>query len=175
MALIATPGAANANAYLTLSEANAYLTGNRLFTDVWQDATDPNKEVAIIWATMLLDRFIEWSGSIWTLTQALRWPRSGAQDQDNRWIAYDTVPSIVKQATAELALLVIQKDRTAEPDLLGQGFSQLSIDGVLSLTVDAAMVLPLIPTSILALLAPVGQWSGAVPGVGARVVPLIRS
>jgi hypothetical protein len=162
--IIATPKAVDANAYLTLAEATTYLTEGRLHTAEWSAATQTTKEVAIIWATRSLDVAFSWNGSERTLEQALRWPRSGVRNLDNDWFDYDEVPEILKRATANLAFELIKRDRTAEPEILGQGFSQARVAS-LDVTVDKAQVLGLIPQYIALELQPLGSpFPGAISG-----------
>lgn len=121
--IIATPGALDANSYLTLAEANAYHQA-RLHNDEWQAATEPNKEAALLWATRLLDREM-WSGRRTNELQGLRWPRTGIYDQDDFWIGQDVIPQFLKNATAELAFLLLQSDRSAESGT--EGFNRIKV------------------------------------------------
>ena len=78
MALVATPGASNANSYLTVAEADAILD-NRLNTTAWDDSLQ--QEEALIQATYRLDQYdyvgITADEYLETdePTQALKWPR----------------------------------------------------------------------------------------------------
>jgi hypothetical protein len=117
MPVIATPGAANANSFLTILEADAYHAA-RLHNDEWSAATELQKEAALLWATRILDRH-SWVGRRTNELQRLRWPRTGVYDQDDFWVHQDVVPSFLKDATAELALLLLRKDRTAEAETTG--------------------------------------------------------
>lgn len=173
--IIATPKAADANAYLTEAEATAYLTNGRLHTETWVAASVSDREKAIIWATRMLDSLINWYGSIRTLTQALAWPRSGVSDRDWRYYDYDLIPTPIKQATAELAFLLLSKDRSLEPSLLGQGISQLTIPEVISLTITPSAVVPFISDSVMNMLLQLGELSMGVKTGGARVVRLERA
>lgn len=121
--IIATPGAPDANSYVTLEEANAYHQA-RLHNDEWQSADDAQKEAAILWATRLLDREM-WAGRRTNELQGLRWPRTGIYDQDDYWIKQDVVPTFLKNATAELAFLLLQSDRSAESGT--EGFNRIKV------------------------------------------------
>lgn len=169
--LIATPKATNANAYCTEAEASAYLTEERPHTAAaWVAASTADREKAIIWATFILDNSMDWYGSRRTIEQALKWPRSGVH-WDNVWFDYDTIPSLLVKATAELAMALLKRDRTLEPDLLGKGFSKVSA-GPVDITVDPEQVLPVVPTYIFSILEPLGVAKN--PGTGDRTVSLVR-
>jgi hypothetical protein len=164
MTLIATPAAADANSYCTEAEATAYLTDQRLGADAWTAATSGDREKALIWATSLLDRMMIWKGTIRTNTQRLSWPRAGVQDADGRWYDYDTIPELLKRATAEFALSLIEGNRTdQEPDVLGLGISEATI-GPLKIKIDRGEVLSVFPPHVLSLLALLGEPIGGSGG-----------
>lgn len=181
--LVDTAGSPNSNTYISEANATTYLTNSRLFVSLWNDATTQNREKALIWATSMLDQLFDWAGSIRHVEsvadggQALRWPRSGVADPDGRAYDYDLIPQPLAHATAELAFLLIQKDRTQEVNALGQGFSSFKVDGVVSFTIDKNAVTPLIPRTIIGMLLPLGQINGDAGNFsgGARTVSLIRS
>ena len=153
--VIATAGAVNANSYITLAAAETYFE-SRLHDTAWTAESDANKDQALVWATAILDAYFDWYGTIRTTTQKLRWPRSGVLDADGRWLDYDTIPEILENAVCELALEILKGDLTETPGLLGTGLSSFSLDGVLSLSIDKALVLPLITDHILVMLSQIG-------------------
>lgn len=110
--LNATPGDASANAYVDLAGANSLLE-TRGFATEWTDADDEKRKAALVWATRILER-LEWDGGIASTTQALRWPRFGAYDEDGREFASNAIPKPLKDATAELALYLVKEDRTED-------------------------------------------------------------
>ena len=130
--VIATPGASDANSYLTVAEANAY-HASRLFNDVWLNADDATKETALIWATRVLDRE-EWKGYRTEEIQALRWPRTSVYDRDGYYIADNVVPKFLKDATAELAFLLATADRSAETGT--EGFKKIKV-GPIEIELDS--------------------------------------
>lgn len=170
--LVATPASASANSYLTETEGDDYFN-TRLYATVWTVASSDDKKRSLIWATRLIDLFFEWTGSVYSLTQALRWPRSGMLTIDGNFIDNTAIPALLKEATAELGLALLKRDRSEEPELLGQGFSSASASSV-SVTVDSAQLLSLIPANVVGLLL---QWGDPrLPDAGAkgRMVPLTR-
>lgn len=106
MALITTPGAVNANSYVSLAEAVVYfsLSYNRT---AWSNAGSSDKEKSLSEATRLLDTFVTWNWSIASTTQSLRWPRRGATDQDGRAILDTQVPANIKDIVCELAYSIL--------------------------------------------------------------------
>lgn len=169
-----TPKDPAANSYASLVEANTWMA-NRLYTDVWDAATDDNKSKALIWATALLDASMDWFGTRRTITQVLKWPRSGVRAEiDGPWYDYDTIPDILKQITTEFAALLLSRDRTVEPGLLGKGFKEASA-GSLRIVVDDLQVLNFIPDYILTRCKFLGQVAEVRRSGGAKIVKLSRA
>lgn len=172
MVLDATVKGPSANSYLTVAEADALLA-QRLYVSKWTAAVNATKEAALQWATNLLDQGFNWEGSPTTVEQALRWPRGGTFDSDHYYFEQNTLPDLIKRATAELALELVKRDRVSDPDLLGLGFVEAKV-GSLNIKIDPGMVLSLIPRHIVLMVAPLGApVAGATNG--GRVVNLTRS
>lgn len=117
MALVTTPGAANADSYVALTDADAYFAA-RGVTE-WT-GTDDAKEAALRRATSYLDNAYRdrWIGVRTEQAQSLAWPRCSAIpirtsisitmaliDSDGFEIDPQTVPIQVQRATMEAALL----------------------------------------------------------------------
>jgi hypothetical protein len=146
----ATAGGANANSYLTLSDAQAIVDGMVEDADVtaWASATTDQKNRALYTATQRLDRerFI---GARATDTQALQWPRTGVRKPDTYVNTYATgfpfrisedyftdteIPDQVKRAQVVLAVyLNNNKDGIGLSGL--EDFKSVSI-GNISITPD---------------------------------------
>lgn len=135
LTLIATPGAATANTYCTKAEASAVggYFESRLFSTVWTGATVSDRNKALVWATRLLDQWVDWFGVIVNDDQALRWPRYDVRSIDGVAFENNEVPVFLKRATAELASYLLAGDPTSAPDTLG--FSRLKVAS-LELEVD---------------------------------------
>lgn len=117
MAIVATPGAANANSYVTSDEADAYFE-TRLFSSAWTAASDDSKEAALIWSCRLLDAAFKWRGVTASNTQALAWPRIGLLTFTGFPLADTVIPQQLKNAHSEFAGILLSGDRTADnPDL----------------------------------------------------------
>ena len=133
MALVldATVGGSAANVYLTLADAETYFSA-RPFTSVWTAAADADKNVALVYATTLLDQQ-KWKGAkgstpAGALTQALAWPREWAPtleadanpefvteyfiDLSVGYYSSLTIPQPIRDATCELALEILRAGTT---------------------------------------------------------------
>jgi hypothetical protein len=104
-------GLTNANSYCTVAEADVYHT-THLYPRAWDEATSDQKERAVIWATRLLDEQCKWRGERSSTAQALRWPRVNVLTQDgDNWESSSTIPTWLRDATAECARALIEKNR----------------------------------------------------------------
>jgi hypothetical protein len=123
----ATVGGPNANSYVTVADADAYLNA-RLNAGAWTDATADNRARALIEAQRSLTP-LPWAGSRATDEQALAWPRlyvanpdaprpldiTGRENILRAYIVYyddDVVPQRVKDAQCELALEFLKAGST---------------------------------------------------------------
>jgi len=101
----------DANAYVTVADADAYNVDHELDAD-WSKASDGPKQKAIRLATQYLDlRFRHrWRGRRYNDSQALAWPRTAFTDYDGYTIDAETVPTVLQNACTELAIRVIKGD-----------------------------------------------------------------
>jgi hypothetical protein len=108
MALIVEDGTgrSDAESYASVATADAYVSTHGA-SAAWTALTTATKEGALRSASTALDGRYAWSGSVVSLTQALGWPRAGASDREGRYVASDSVPARVAQATCQLALMHI--------------------------------------------------------------------
>lgn len=81
--IVATVGAANANSYVTLAEAQTIVDGFVEDADVqhWGSGNTDSRNRALFTATQRLDRE-RFLGARATDTQALQWPRTGVRKPD---------------------------------------------------------------------------------------------
>jgi hypothetical protein len=103
--IIATAGAANANSYLTLSEAQSYADRDVNNAD-WDSATNDQRTRALLTATRNLD-LVGFVGERATTTQALAWPRKNFRTTEKTYTDTE-IPAEIKQATWELANALIR-------------------------------------------------------------------
>lgn len=97
-------GLANADSFVSVADADTYF-GNHGSPSAWSDLTTAEKESALRYATLWVDRRYAWPGEIRypETPQALSFPlETGAEDMQGREL--DPVPQAVKDATCEAAL-----------------------------------------------------------------------
>ena len=129
MSLDATVGGANSNSYATVAEGDSYF-GDRLNSTEWTDATTGTKEKALVTATRRIDEEM-FLGFKVTITQALKWPRAGVNDEDGVALYNSATPAIpqrIKEATFVAALELLKVDYLTEDYL--QNFSFFSAGSV---------------------------------------------
>jgi len=131
MSLVVTPGAATANGYASVAEADAYSV-ERLEATTWDGADVPTKEAAIIMATRLLDAMPQaWTGAAVDAIQALRWPRLGMLNRNGFPIGTTIVPQALKDAMSEFARQLIEEaTRVSDNDVLNQGITSVKAGSV---------------------------------------------
>ena len=84
MTLIATPGASDANSFVTVAQALQWQIG-RLNAQAWADADPEIQEASLIQATTLLSLRVCWKAApVEPDTQALPLPMVGQADQFGR-------------------------------------------------------------------------------------------
>jgi hypothetical protein len=116
----ATAGGADANSYMTLSEADTFVEAMISSSDVskWTTGNDDSRNRALTAAAQRLDRE-RFLGARATDTQALQWPRTGVRKPDTYVNTYATgfpfrisddyftdteIPDQVKRAQIEMAV-----------------------------------------------------------------------
>ena len=166
--IVATAGAANANSYATLTEAQAYHDVH-LYADTWNNAEDDNKIIALIWATRMLDEVCQWDGVKVQQSQSLRWPRSWVYDQDGYVFPNDSIPQWLKNVTAELARHLLSKDRLQAMEDAIAGLKSVQA-GSVSVEFDSMDRISALPISVQQMLEPYAKTSS-----GGWQVPTVRA
>lgn len=112
-------GLSNAESYCSVADADAYHAA-RGRTD-WAALTTLQKESSLRVATDYMERTFgtRWRGRVTSASQALSWPRVGAQRQGfPGFLSSNSVPDLVRNACAELALassvIDLSSDLTSE-------------------------------------------------------------
>lgn len=158
-------GLADSNTYASRAEADAYHESS-LYATAWTGATAENKDKALAMATRVLDAEFEWHGYRAGQLQRLEWPRyqvpyetgsvytAGFLNLGAYW-PQDEIPRILKDATAELARLLLTTDRTAEDG--AKGIKKLGLgQGALEVEFDPADRRAVIPDNVATMLAAIG-------------------
>lgn len=136
-------GVSGANSYLAVADADTYW-GDRVNAtspdgNAWSSASTPDKQGALVEASAYLDATYEWvwnnpplwQGRVNPLSplsaytplkseeQGLDWPRNAAYDEET-YILQTGVPQKVKDATAQLALQMLDGEALEAQDRGGQ-------------------------------------------------------
>ena len=157
MPIVTTAGAATANSYASVAEADAYLAV-RGDTSTWTALNNGQKESKLQWAAIYLDT-LTFKGTRSTSTQALQWPRIGVWDRDG--FEVDGIPQALKNAQAEMAFQLIANDWTQG---LGPVSNETLSVGSISLGRETHRAFP---APVLALLRP---FLASIPGTSGRLV-----
>jgi hypothetical protein len=145
----ATAGNANANSFVTAAEADAYFA-DRSHSEDWDAADADGRARALIVATRRLEQE-QYAGSRASVGQGLSWPRVGAVVDDVE-VAAGSVPTLVRRAQMELAIVVLREDVTADTGL--EAFDAVSV-GPVDVTVREGRQAGALPAHVLRELAPV--------------------
>lgn len=107
-------GVANANSYVSVADADAFL--HDLDDATWPAKSAEEKQAALIKATAYIEGTYRgtWIGKIKSTAQGLAWPRGGAYDPDGRELT--GVPKQVKDVVCRLALESFDGDPDATLD-----------------------------------------------------------
>lgn len=174
MALIATPGTADANSYPDLAYATAYFT-NRVAMPGWENADD--QEALLIMGTRSLDMILSpyreffppkngqagyyktrvtWTGAPTVpAVQALAWPRTGMFNRNGYPIGEMIIPDDLKNAVCEYAGVLGGKDLLLDNDVAVQGITSVRAGSVSVTFADgAAMTSKMLPDAVLISLVP---------------------
>jgi len=129
MALDATVGGASSNSYVTRAAAETYF-GDRLDVTEWDNASNDNKDAALVMATLRLEQE-DYDGVRADQDQNLKWPRYSVY-VDGVYQDSAAIPRVIKEATYELALAIL-KDTTLLSDTGLEGFASVKL-GELDIT-----------------------------------------
>jgi len=189
----ATVGAADANSYITLDEADAYFESRLPLTPPWNPAAgaDGSNSAAIIMATRLIDSMFAgktyikevggkfwrvrsryWNGVVATSVQALAWPREGMLDPHGRLIASNALPKQLKEATAELAGQLLMGDTTLDNSVIVQGITSVRA-GSVAVTFKDMIEKHVIPGAVLNLLPEAWFVEETITGARAGSLELV--
>lgn len=146
-------GLDTANSYATAAEGDSFHEAH-LHATSWTNATQQEKEAALVWATRLLDEQVQWYGYKSNFEQALMWPRQGVYEKDGLNLHdINEIPTWLKHATAELARYLLAEDRTAEYD--GKGIKFMGA-GPLQVSFDKGDVKSILPRSVISIIGAYG-------------------
>lgn len=123
---------ANSNAYVSVEEVDQYAENMRL-TD-WNTYSTTQKQSAIIEASQTIDLSFDFSGQTVDDDQSMDFPRDSCYDiKRKRFLDSDEIPTFLKQAVSELAILRSGKNSTL---LLSENSEVLKSEAVGSLKIE---------------------------------------
>lgn len=93
-------GLSNATSYITIEEADSYITTFAPNNDSWGELSIEDKERYLIRSTRYVDNMLKWASALKNSTQSLNWPRQDFYDSNGRLISSKSIPMEIKDATA---------------------------------------------------------------------------
>lgn len=171
-ALVTTAGSASANAYCDVAFADQYQLDRPAVGTTWTLASTDQKSSAILWATILMDAYWEWTSYPTDSIQALLWPRQGMLKR-NGWEYVDmhTIPVELERATAEYARQLLAGDLTGDSDIENLKLTSLKA-GPVAFTFDTGVSAKPVPDAVFFLIPP--SW-GAPKSRNSGVRRLVRT
>lgn len=171
-------GKADANSYVSLTEANNYFD-TLPQTNTWASLTDDGKIRLVITAARCIDFGFDFKGFKSSATQAMQWPRQLARDRNlysgafarvggvNNSDAYfpdDTIPNGIKTAQCEMARFILQ-DTARLDDAPGIGVKEFELPGALRVAFDSGNLRAIIPDFVGKILKDFGDVAGGKSGM----------
>lgn len=148
--IVETPGAANANSFVSLAEFTTYIADRLHVPAAVVAATEAQKQSALIWATRLMNGLC-YIGTATVSTQSLKFPMTGLTASNGYALSNAVIPQELKDATMELAFLLLQSDRTLENAVSVAGLTKLKA-GPVELGFKDSIEVNIIPSGVKDLL-----------------------
>jgi len=128
MALVTTPGAADATSYATLAEALAHVA-TLTYTGKWP-TVEAAQEALLKQAALRMNTLgLKGTRVASEELQSLAFPRYGLEDSSGFVVPSDIIPRSVKTAQIELAIWLGQKNRNADQAPASLKLGTLAIEG----------------------------------------------
>mgnify|MGYP006290185843 FL=1 len=125
MALIVENGTgkSDAESYISVADADTYVTNYRGATHAWLSLDNTTKEVLLRRAALYLDTHYlnRWKGHATTSSQRLQWPRIDAVTASGWYLDYDSIPEVLGYAQVEAAIRFNEDSENVQPDLTRGG------------------------------------------------------
>lgn len=110
------PLVSGTDTYADLDFADDYVDGRlHAQSTVWDTLTDTQKESALSLAMVHMDYIYTYKGQITEDDQGVNWPRKNVRDDQGRTIDDETIPTAIKKAQVELALMWAENDQMTPP------------------------------------------------------------
>jgi hypothetical protein len=167
-ALVSTPGAANANSYVSLTFAAA-LISDAVNRTAWPADADAQTQ-ALIEATRLIDLSFNWNGYKSDEDQSLDWPRTSVYDKNGMYVSESTIPNSVQIATVEVAYRLVVAGGVEQPS---DSASEVKI-GPINIKLNPANDVEVFDPYVMALLSQFGKRIVQNPHAAHNVTVLRR-
>lgn len=128
MPLEATPGASNANSFITVARGDE-LASERAHSTAWTGLTPDVKAAVAITASRALSSRVCYEGVATVEGQALAFPRTGLT-RHGYTVDPDTIPQEIELAAFEWALALAPEDVTVESQIAALGLTKLKAGSV---------------------------------------------
>ena len=160
MALVITPGAPDAEAYIDVQGTDEYFS--KFFPSKlaeWQSFQTEEQEASLRSSTKMLDYMVDWKGHPTDITtpQALQHPRIGLTDRMGNVFPDDEILPDVKAANAELALYLLKNGGAGSNESVLKAYSSLKIGSNFSVNINSDKEAQPIPSYIMTLILPWGS------------------
>jgi len=134
LTLVTTVGAATANSYATVLEADTLAEEVAPPPEAWLASSADEKKRALVTACRRLEEE-RYPGTRVDATQALEWPRSGSYDRDRVTLIDTTViPPVLKRGQIVLAFAIRKSLKVGE-----DGFAPSDLSGLTSLSLGSEL------------------------------------
>lgn len=144
----------DANSYCTVDFADDYIAANAYASDDWDALDTDQKEKLLVRSSRIIDVRFLWNGQRVDQDSGLKWPRSGAFDEDNFQICDDVIPIILQQAVAEFAGYLMGEDWTTQRD--SQQYREVQVD-VIDIKYNTDFRRAYVPDTIVQMLLGLGS------------------
>lgn len=116
MPLIVTPGAPDADSFVSLEAADRYHLNRG--NEAWAAAEEFAREAALRRASAYLSSSFSWRGvRTHRRGQSLAWPRAGVTDSEGDALPSDTIPAEIVSATCEIAAVELANPGAMSPSI----------------------------------------------------------
>lgn len=178
-------GLADSNSYASVAECDDYHASRLRSTD-WTNATNGDKQKALAQASRTLDAEFRFKGFKANDSQAMQWPRVLARDRNlsgyivtpntagatlTEYFNDTVIPKELREATCELARLLLVTDRTDPALQDGSGVKSVEIHQALKVEFNSKDRQKPVPATVAAMLANLGTM---INGGGVGTATLMR-
>jgi len=181
LTLIKEDGSANpnANSYASVADGDAFADAN-LYSTKWTAANSTQKTAALVQASRLIDSEFQFYGYKQSQSQGLQWPRYQCPDPDSdersiysagtglqgAYLPENKVPKAVVDAACELAMRLLEGDRTVDASGAEGGLKSVELTGAVKVEfASGGDPLPVVPRTVQNALWKYSQPTSAKGGV----------